>query len=222
MSNNLSKFLFKVLKAYGVSITQHTIERTIFTHPEYPSMQCISDALDSWKVKYVVLKIPLEKFRTIDVPVIAPLKKGEYVWVTQITDSKVHYWNASGKEIIESYDRFEKEWSEVVLAIENVSEAGEPDYRKERNKEIKENMIRYFFVGGCIILLIILMFFSWSNDSSLSVLPKLLLLSVNAVGCFISYTLIQQEKHQANRIVQKFCKAGAHIDCYKVTTSHYS
>ena len=61
MSNHLTKFLFKVLKVYGVSITQHTLTTTIYTHPEYPSMQCISDALDSWKVRHVVAKFTLKK-----------------------------------------------------------------------------------------------------------------------------------------------------------------
>ena len=72
MSNPLAKFLFKVLKAYGVSITQHTIEQTILTHPEFPSMQSVSDALDGWKVKHIVLKISLEKLRVLNIPVIVP------------------------------------------------------------------------------------------------------------------------------------------------------
>jgi len=222
MPNHLAILLFKVLKAYGVSITQHTIKQTINTHPELLSMQCISDALDSWKVKHTVVKLTLEKLRTLDIPVIVHLKKGEYVWVTQITDSKVHFWSAFGKKGNKSHEHFEKEWSGVALAIEDVEEAGEPNYREVRRKEIKENIIRYFFAGGCMALVTILTYFSWKNDSVLPLLPKLLLLLVNAAGCYISYTLILQENCQAKRLVQKFCKAGAHNDCNKVTTSQYS
>jgi len=222
MPNHLAILLFKVLKAYGVSITQHTIKQTINTHPELLSMQCISDALDSWKVKHTVVKLTLEKLRTLDIPVIVHLKKGEYVWVTQITDSKVHFWSAFGKKGNKSHEHFEKEWSGVALAIEDVEEAGEPNYREVRRKEIKENIIRYFFAGGCMALVTILTYFSWKNDSVLPLLPKLLLLLVNAAGCYISYTLILQENCQAKRLVQKFCKAGTHIDCNKVTASQYS
>jgi len=75
MSNNLAQLIFKTLKAYGVSITEHTIEKTILHHPEFPSIQSVSDALDSWKVKHVVMKLSLEKLRTLDVPVIAPMKR---------------------------------------------------------------------------------------------------------------------------------------------------
>ena len=222
MSNLFPKFLFKILKAYDVSITRHTIENTILTHPEYPSMQCISDALDSWKVKHAVAKLSLEKLRTLDVPAIAYLNRGEYVWITRITDSNVYHWSASGKGKKESHESFEKQWSGVVLIIEDVDNSGELNYREERSKEIKKNIFRYFFAGGCMVLLTILTFFSWINDSSLSVLPKLLLLLASAVGCYISYVLILQEKHQSNHFVQKFCKAGAHIDCNKVTASCYS
>ena len=38
MSNHIVKVLFKVLKAYDVSVMRQTIEREVFTHPEYPSM----------------------------------------------------------------------------------------------------------------------------------------------------------------------------------------
>jgi len=222
MSNNLAKLLYKVLKAYGVSVTQHTVEQTLKIHPEYPSMQSVSDALDSWKIKHVVLKLSLEKLRTLDVPVIAPLKK-EYILVTKVTDSKVCYSTASGKKIVENRAGFEeKKWSGIALAIEDIAESGEPNYKEERRKEIKETIIKYMFSGGCAVLLSMLAFFSWSTDSSLSILPKLLLLFINAAGCYISYILILQEKRQDNYLVQKFCKAGAHIDCNQVTASRYS
>jgi len=79
MSNYLTKLLFKVLKAYNVSVTYRTIEREVNTHPKYPSMQCISDALDGWKVKNVVMNLTVEKLHALDVPVIAHLKKGELI-----------------------------------------------------------------------------------------------------------------------------------------------
>ena len=75
MSNQIIRLLSKVIKAYGISVSQQTIEHTVLTHPEYPSMQCISDAFKIWKVKHVVATLSLEKLRELDVPVIAHLKK---------------------------------------------------------------------------------------------------------------------------------------------------
>jgi len=60
-------------------------------------MQSISDALDFWKVKHTVMQLTLEKLRALDAPVIAYLKKNEFVWVTQITDSHVHYIKLTGR-----------------------------------------------------------------------------------------------------------------------------
>ena len=71
MRNQIVKLISKVLKANGVSVSQQTIERTVLTHPEYPSMQCISDSFDSWKVQHAVMKISLEKLRELDVEVIS-------------------------------------------------------------------------------------------------------------------------------------------------------
>ena len=53
MSNHIAKLLFKALKSYDIPITYHTVEQDINTNPEYPSMQCVSDALDTWKVKHI-------------------------------------------------------------------------------------------------------------------------------------------------------------------------
>jgi len=222
MTDHISILLLKVLKAYGVTITQHTIKRTILSHPDYPSMRCISDAFDKWRIKHVVVKLPLEKLRLLDVPVISYLKKGEYVWVTQITEKNVHFFKSTGKEKIEKHERFEKQWSRVALVIKDIDNSGEPNYREERLKEMMENIIRYVFEGSCIVLLTALTCFSWSNDALSSLFTKIILIWVSAAGCFISYLLILQEKRQSNKFVQKFCKSGEHIDCNKVTASRYS
>jgi len=83
MLNHLSKFLFNVLKANGISITYQTIEKNILTHPEYPSMQSISDAFDSWMVKHVVMKLSLEKLHALNVPVIDFAKRNLILTVTE-------------------------------------------------------------------------------------------------------------------------------------------
>jgi len=219
---SVTKLVFRMLRMYDVRITHHTVDQTLRMHPEYPSMQSISDALDSWKVRHVVMKLSMEKLQALGVPVIAQMKKEAYVWVSQVSDTKVCFRNASGRKKTETRDNFEKQWSGVALAIEDITDAGEQDYRHKRLKEIKENIFRYGIAGSCMALLILLTCFSWASDSSLSLLPKILLLLVNATGCMIGYFLIRQEKNQTGDLVQKFCKAGAHIDCNQVTKSRYS
>ena len=164
----------------------------------------------------------MERLQSLNVPVIAHLKKGVFIWITRIIDSKVYYLNIAGREKAESCDRFEQEWSGVALAIENIDHAGEPDYREKRYREIKENALKYLVAGVFGVLLAILIYFSWTNDNSLSLLPKLLLVLINAFGCYFSYVLIRQEKHQSDALSNKFCKIGKHIDCKKVTSSKYS
>ena len=219
---SVTKLVFKILRMYDIRVAYHTVDQTLRMHPEYPAMQSISDALDSWKVKHVVLKLSLEKLYLLGVPVMAQMKKGEYVWISQVSDTKVRFLNASGRKKNETRDHFEKQWSGIALAIEDTTDAGEPDYRNKRIEGIKANLFRYGIAGGCMALLILLTCFSWANDGSLSLLPKLLLLITNAAGCFISYILIRQEKNQTGRLVQKFCRAGTHIDCNQVTKSRYS
>jgi len=222
MINHIAKLLYKIFKVYDIPITYNTIEQTINTHPEFPFMQSISDALDGWKIKHVVMKLTIEKLYALDIPVIAQLKKGKYVWVTQVTETDVIFWNDSNKRIIENRDRFETEWSNVALAIEDITDAGEQGYNHKRFSEIKNKIFRYGITSGCIVLSFMLLFMSWLSDSILSFFHKILLLFANATGCFISYILIRQEKNQANSLMRKFCTAGTHIDCNSVTKSKYS
>ena len=222
MTDNIASLLFKVLKAYDISITYSSIEHEVSRHPEYPSMQSISDALDGWKIKHVVLQLTVEKLIALEVPVIAHLKKGEFIWVTQIADSKVHFWSEKGKEKTKSLEHFEQEWSGIALAIENIDDAGEPDFKEKRCKERKEKIFKYLIAGSIVALLIMLTCFAWTNDSSQPLIPKLILLCINAVGCYIGYLLIRQAKYQSNTLSDKFCIVGKYIDCNKVTHSKYS
>ena len=219
---NVPKLIYRMLKMYDIQITYPTVNQTMRLHPTYPSIQSISDALDSLKVKHVVVKVSLEKLHGFGIQVITYLKKGDYIQITHITDSKVYYKNASGREKNETRDSFEKQWSGIALAIEDTTNAREPDYMNKQFKEIKENLFRYGIVVSCIALLIVLTFFSWANDSSLTLFPKILLVFANTIGCYLSYAIILKERKQKNRLIQKFCRAGKHIDCNQVTKSRYS
>ena len=222
MSKNIDKLLYKVLKEYSVLITYTTIEQEIKTHPDYPSMQTISDALNSWKIKHVIIKLTLEKLRMLDVPVLAFMNNSEYVWVRMVTESEVYFWNTSGKKKNVSSEHFEQKWSGVALAIENINDAGEPNYKEVHQKEIKEKIFKYFITGSFIFILAFLAFCSWINETNLSLFSKALLLFTNSIGCYISYILIRQEKNYSDSLSEKFCKIGKYVDCKQVTTSKYS
>ena len=222
MSSKKFHILQKALKSYNVFITNSTIEKDILTHPDYPSIKSLSDALDRWKIKHVVMKLSLEKLHVLDVPVLSQFKKEESIWITKVSETDVHYWDASNKKKIVKRDNFEKKWSGVALAIIDVSNAGDSDYRKQRLNELLEKLIIYSISGSCLVLLTLLTFLSWKNDNSLTLFPKFMLLLVNASGCFLSFILIRQEKKQLGSLFQKFCTSGTHIDCRQVTKSAYS
>ncbi len=211
--DNIVKLISRVVKIYNIPISYCSIEQTILTHPEYPAMQCISDALDNWKMKHAVMKLSLKKLRSLDVPVIVHLKRGEYVWVIHITDSKVYYWSAIDNKRVVTHADFEQKWSGVALAFEDITDAGEPDYARKHRIEISEKIFRYAMASIGTLLWALLMYISWTNDAQLPVAPKICLLFINGTGLYLSYILIKQEKHQSNRFVDKFCRSGKYIDC---------
>lgn len=103
MSNYLVKLLFKIIKEYSIPVTRHTIENEINTHPDSQSMQCISDALEVWKVKHLVMNLTLENLLELDLPVVAHLKRGEFLWVSRITKTNVYFWSTFEKKNCNEY-----------------------------------------------------------------------------------------------------------------------
>ena len=148
------------------------------------------------------------------------LKRDEFIIVIRITDSKVYYWSSIDKEKSLSHNDFEKEWSGMAMVFENIDEAGDPNYRKEHIKGIKKKIFNYYILGCFVFLLTVLMYISWASDRTLTLLTKLFLFSINIVGCYISYILIRQEKHQSDTLMNKYCKIGKYIDCRQVHTQN--
>ena len=54
--------------------------------------------------------------------------------------------------------------SGILLAVQDVTDAGEPNYREERIKEVKKSIFKYSFAGVFIALLAVLAYFSWENN----------------------------------------------------------
>jgi hypothetical protein len=45
MKGNIATLLSKVFISYEIPVTYSTLEKVVHTHPAYPSMQSVSDAL---------------------------------------------------------------------------------------------------------------------------------------------------------------------------------
>lgn len=222
MGNNLLKLISTILKAYNVSKNFQSIEHAILTHPEYPSMQCISDALDLWKIKHIVLKIALDELKILDVPALTNLISGEYIWISKITEEIVYYQNASGRRKIDNIDQFNKKWRGVALLIENVDDAIVDNKNKSKIKAINNRTFEFILLYLTVLLLFLLTCTAWINDIHSSIYHKIILLFINFTGIFISYIIIKQENNQPLYLGDMFCKIGSRIDCDKVTSSKYS
>lgn len=119
------------------------------------------------------------------------------MWVTQVTDSKVYLEDSFGKKISDDIETFEQEWSGIALAIRDIVEAGQPSYKEKYDKGLRKKIFEYTFMSSYMILLFALVYFSWMNDTAISILYKLILLFVNMTGCYIAYTLIKQENFKS-------------------------
>lgn len=219
--NHIIDVLIRLLKFYRIRIDAGAIEATILSHPDYPSIKCISDALDYWNIKHAVFKPGLEKLHALGIPVIAHLKQGEFVWVELVTETNVYYRQAGYGIKNLSREEFDEIWSGAVLAVRDVSEAGEPD-RSECRRRTREKLIRYGSLIAGALLWIYLAAISRQQDTQPAYWCKPALLAINLSGWYICRMLIRHEMQHSGRFADMFCKHGTHIDCNRVIGSRFS
>src|SRR5436305_10093607 len=87
----------QLLKQLKAKVTDDTVNETILNHPDYPSILSISDALNSWHVENVAIKIDSEKLNELSQPFVAFTKGGSFVLITEIENDNVFYLDGSNK-----------------------------------------------------------------------------------------------------------------------------
>ena len=86
----------QLLKQLDVKVTNSSVNTTVLSHPDYPSLQCISDSLTQWNVENVALTLDKEKLEQYPLPFLAFIGRNFRV-ITGITDDAILYLDEDGK-----------------------------------------------------------------------------------------------------------------------------
>lgn len=79
------------LKLINVNVNAATVNETLQSHPDWPSLLCISDSLTNWKVPNAAARIEPADIGELPVPFIAHTNNQEnpLAIVTSVTESRV-------------------------------------------------------------------------------------------------------------------------------------
>lgn len=216
--NNATEATRQLLRQLAVPVTATTINVTLESHPDFPSLYSISDTLKKWKVESIAMQTEAGKLNELPVPFIAHLKNkgGYFCIVTGVKKNIVWYVHENGKIKGKSRAVFLNEWSGVALLAEASERSGEKNYKTEREKEVIQGL-RLPFIITCFLCLISI--YTLTNLGNGPFLLWAVLAVLKLAGCFVTSLLLWAEVDKANPVLQQICSGTKNTNCNAVLSS---
>lgn len=217
----------KLLELLGVKYTKSYVEDTILSHPEHPSLLCISDTLEKYAIEHLAVKIDADKLLEMPLPGIVQIsERGNKLFYTlhSISNEKVDYYNDKGKLIEDPKEEFLEKWTGVCLLAEKTEASKEVDIEK---KLASQRFLTFLKVAVPTLLLIWLIVDFYNLPIYLNSTTTLLIATyalLKTVGLTICGLLLWFEIDQYNPTLQSFCSggSGSKINCDSVLNSKYA
>jgi hypothetical protein len=210
--NPLIKYLLKTLKTPYTSHSQKLLSST-----NYGSFSSLSGILDQYKISSLAIQAEPTQLPNIDLPAIAHIQGqagDNFVVIKSIQNQQINYYN--GKESInEAIEEFSKKWSGNILLLAPDTNAKEPNYEENLNKQ-KQNILQKSIAIVALLGVGLWLF------SSLSTWQSGLWLLLQVVGAGICTLLLINEYGKPNELIQKLCHVSTKTNCNAVLQSSAS
>ncbi|GAB5408256.1 MAG: hypothetical protein BalsKO_06210 [Balneolaceae bacterium] len=197
----MEQVLVDYLKYLNISVSDEYVKKIILSHPDYPSLLSISDALERLGVPSQIGRIEEEHLYKVEFPVLIHLKSTNegFLLVKSKDDLSKKHVNL-------------KEWKGVVLKAESVKKIKDTEHNKVYEKERFSKKIKLVLTVSLLGALLIptLHSFSWIN---------LILLTTAMIGSILGYILIAKELGITYKPVESFCNTSTLTNCDKVLNS---
>ena len=222
-ADNATTALQELVRALGARVTQHTIQETLLSHPDFPNLLSLSEVLNRWNIDNTALQLNTdEQLRELPLPFIAHLnhKGGWYVTVTALQRDTITYTDSEQGRVRMPLADFEKQWSGIVLLAEcspadTNGQTGEPDYATKRKQEQLSNLRGPVVLIG-ILLTFLLIIGSVAKEFNS---PDWLLLFTKVTGLILSSLLVAKQLGSKNALTDRLCSIGSQTNCDDVLNS---
>ncbi len=214
------------LTLLGVQVPTAAIDSTLENHPEWPSLLCVSDSLNSWKLPHAAAKDEERRPEQLPVPFLAVTHHPErpFAIVTQVQENKITLFQENYKRTnTVSKESFLQQWTGVYMLAEPGAQsglqAGQDNYKKGQGQK--------FITALAALAILCLLGFSFmphvqdavSFGSGLGA-ATLFILFIAGIG--ISSLLLWHETDKGNPLLQKVCTGIAKTNCNAILDSKAS
>ncbi|UKJ07507.1 vitamin K epoxide reductase family protein [Solitalea lacus] len=211
-----------LLQLLKVKVTGITLEKTLQEHPNYPSLLSVTDALTSWKIETLAIKVAPEKMQELPLPFMTQVKGDRHNYfavVNKLDEGKITWQDpASAKWKTIPFDEFNKKSTGIVLLAEPLEQAGEKDYKSA----YKSQLVKSIAPALLLILLTVYSFGLVINSfytTGANALFPALLFTTKLVGVLITSLLLWYEFDKNNPLLQKICTGGSKTNCNAILQS---
>jgi thiol-disulfide isomerase/thioredoxin len=188
------------LSGVGIKVSHNYLKQQLQTHPDYPSMLCITDTLEGLGIEYAAVQIEKEQLPEIPVPFLVHLTGNGGEWV--IVKNRDH--------LDQQFPLFFERWKGTVLAAEKTEGWHNTDNEKELQKEKRASLQNIIILCLGFVFAFTIMVTSGSN------LQASVLMTAIA-GLFISWLIVSKDLGIDNKLANQVC--GAATDCNAVIHS---
>ena len=192
---DLQRVFFQLLSKHNFKISQSYLDSRILSHPEYPSLLCLTDILSDLNIEHTVVKIEKELITQIS---------GTFLVHLDTTEGAFHLVE-DGRQFKDESPALYKAWRGVILGIEKNESWKHPDNDKYILKDKKHTQLRSL----SIVTLLSFALISIYTQSEWLVAPFLL---ISFVGILLSWALVCKELGFNNNLADQLCDSSSNCD----------
>jgi uncharacterized membrane protein len=198
----------KLLANNGHTFSSYILKKSLYTHPDFPSLFAISESLTELGVDNAALEIPKPAIQDLTAPFLAIIERDgmeQIILVIPKTKNLISIYDGESKnKLTIPVSEFLILWRGVILAVE-------PNNTKQSSLAIEK---KHLLSGFAILGLFCLPFFFFNNYSA--TIQYYLCL----IGVFITIAIWYAEA--GSESMQNFCNLSSKASCQAVFQSNLS
>lgn len=216
MKNKGTNIFISMLYALGVKHSKAFSNKFYNEHPHKYNLLGISNMLTDYGIDNAGTRIKnkSDDIGEIETPFLAHVS-GDFGIVYKVTDKSVTY-RIQDLDLTVPRKNFCEAWTGVVLLAEANPESAEPDYRKNRRKDLLHFCLKFFLLLAISLLFAII----FMNNHSYSSIGISLSLVINIIGAYIGFLLVQKQLDIHSRYSDKICSLFKQADCNDILESN--
>jgi hypothetical protein len=207
MKENLTEVVYRWLKSNGYPISKNELSKQIATHPDFPSLNAVSDSLKELEIEYASLSIPVGSISELVGYFLAYVRKEKQEQLVLISRSKqgiITLFNGEDEEEVPE-NEFLHIWDGVIVVV---------DPSNKPIPEIYKRLPLIFLPSFLFILLVTILpaFYIGKWTEGISIL-------LSAIGLGVCGLITYHELGANSALLSKFCALTKNSNCDAVLSS---